>query len=108
MHNRQTLFLFLVLFLYGPACFALKLIFNKKAAGSKNLRLFCFGLLAFEKTVIDGRRDVENILQKKDDRLLVIAGPCSIHDIDAALEYAHKMNQLRQEVKDYNNENIGA
>ncbi|WP_457552248.1 3-deoxy-7-phosphoheptulonate synthase [Desulfobacula sp.] len=52
------------------------------------------------KTVINGRRDVENILQKKDDRLLVIAGPCSIHDIDAALEYAHKMNQLRQEVKE--------
>jgi 3-deoxy-7-phosphoheptulonate synthase len=52
------------------------------------------------KTVLDGRRDIENILQKKDDRLLVIAGPCSIHDIDAALEYAHKMSQLRQEVKE--------
>ncbi len=51
------------------------------------------------KTVIDGRRDVENILQKKDDRLLVIAGPCSIHDIDAALEYAHKLKILREEVK---------
>ncbi|NOX32695.1 MAG: 3-deoxy-7-phosphoheptulonate synthase [Deltaproteobacteria bacterium] len=52
------------------------------------------------KTVIKGRSDVENILHKKDDRLLVIAGPCSIHDIDAALEYAHKMKQLRQEVKE--------
>lgn len=52
------------------------------------------------KTVINGRRDVENILQKKDDRILVIAGPCSIHDTDAALEYAQKMNQLREEVKD--------
>ena len=53
----------------------------------------------FAKTVIDGRRDVENILQKNDDRLLVIAGPCSIHDIDAALEYAHKLKILREEVK---------
>jgi len=52
------------------------------------------------KTIIDGRRDVENILLKKDDRLLVIAGPCSIHDTDAALEYAHKMEQLREEVKE--------
>ena len=52
------------------------------------------------KTVIDGRHDIENILQKKDDRILVIAGPCSIHDTDAALDYARKINQLRNEVKD--------
>ena len=37
--------------------------------------------------IINGRKDVENILQGKDKRLLVIAGPCSIHDSDAALEY---------------------
>ncbi len=30
----------------------------------------------------------------------MIAGPCSIHDIDAALEYAHKMKELREEVKE--------
>ncbi len=51
-------------------------------------------------TVINGRRDVENILTKKDSRLLVIAGPCSIHDIDSAMEYAEKMRQLRNDVKD--------
>lgn len=51
------------------------------------------------KTVIDGRQDVQNILQKKDDRILVIAGPCSIHDTDAAIEYAKKMIELRKEVK---------
>lgn len=51
-------------------------------------------------TVIDGRKDVENILRGKDKRLLVIAGPCSIHDTDAALEYAEKMTALREEVKD--------
>lgn len=51
-------------------------------------------------TVIEGRKDVENILQGKDKRLLVIAGPCSIHDSDAALEYAEKMTTLREEVKD--------
>ncbi len=52
------------------------------------------------KTVTAGRRDIENILQKKDNRLLVIAGPCSIHDRDAALEYAYKMKQLRDDVKE--------
>ncbi|MFA5905913.1 MAG: 3-deoxy-7-phosphoheptulonate synthase [Desulfobacula sp.] len=52
------------------------------------------------KIVINARKDVEAILQKKDTRLLVIAGPCSIHDIDAALEYAEKLNALREEVKD--------
>ncbi|MCP3940759.1 MAG: 3-deoxy-7-phosphoheptulonate synthase [Desulfobacteraceae bacterium] len=51
-------------------------------------------------TVITGRKDVENILEGNDKRLLVIAGPCSIHDSDAALEYAEKMTRLREEVKD--------
>jgi 3-deoxy-7-phosphoheptulonate synthase len=51
-------------------------------------------------TVINGRRDVENILLKKDGRLLVIAGPCSIHDMNAALEYAERMKKLREDVKE--------
>ena len=52
------------------------------------------------KTVINGRKDIENILTKKDSRLLVIAGPCSIHDTDAALEYAERMKQLKNRVKE--------
>ncbi len=52
------------------------------------------------KTVLKGRRDIENILLQKDERLLVITGPCSIHDTDAALEYAHNLKSLRNEVKD--------
>ena len=52
------------------------------------------------KTVIQGRRDIKHILLKKDPRLLVIAGPCSIHDRVAAREYAHKLVELRQEVKE--------
>lgn len=52
------------------------------------------------KVVIDGRKDVENILSKKDERLLIISGPCSIHDTDAAMDYARKMTDLRNEVKD--------
>ncbi|MCK5835887.1 MAG: 3-deoxy-7-phosphoheptulonate synthase [Desulfobacula sp.] len=51
-------------------------------------------------TVINGRRDVQNILQGTDKRLLVIAGPCSIHDKEAALEYAEKMKILQDKIKD--------
>jgi len=51
-------------------------------------------------SVLQGRKDVENILAGKDKRLLVIAGPCSIHDASAAMEYAERMRELREEVKD--------
>jgi len=55
---------------------------------------------AAHETVVSGRKDIEAILQKKDRRLLVIVGPCSIHDEKAALEYASRLNQLRQQVAD--------
>ncbi len=51
-------------------------------------------------TVINGRKEIESILTKKDDRLLVIAGPCSIHDTDAAVEYAERMLELKNRVKE--------
>src|SRR2546423_282476 len=51
-------------------------------------------------TVVSGRQAVSNILQQEDSRLLVIVGPCSIHDIDAALEYGRKLSALRREVSE--------
>ncbi len=51
-----------------------------------------------EETVVSGRQILENILRKKDPRLLVVVGPCSIHDEQAAIEYAHRLNTLRQQV----------
>ena len=44
------------------------------------------------------RHALQYILAKQDKRLLVISGPCSIHDPAAALEYAEKLNKIRQEV----------
>jgi len=45
--------------------------------------------------VVDrGRRDCEAVLAGRDDRLIVIAGPCSIHDPRAALEYAARLKEL--------------
>ncbi|HGN1704848.1 TPA: 3-deoxy-7-phosphoheptulonate synthase [Providencia rettgeri] len=46
--------------------------------------------------VTASRKRIEQILSGEDPRLLVIVGPCSIHDIDAAIEYATKLNVLRQ------------
>ena len=39
-------------------------------------------------TVLKARIEAESIIKQKDDRLLVIVGPCSIHDVKAAKEYA--------------------
>jgi len=53
-----------------------------------------------ENTVIAGREEIKQILSGKDKRLMVITGPCSIHDEAAAIEYAEKLARLREEVKD--------
>lgn len=52
------------------------------------------------RTVVEGRREIKRILSKEDDRLLVVAGPCSIHDPEAAIDYAEKLLRLRQEQAD--------
>ncbi len=52
-------------------------------------------------TVIEGRREIERILNGEDNRLLVVAGPCSISDEASTLEYAHKLNALREQTKEY-------
>ncbi|VUD51484.1 Phospho-2-dehydro-3-deoxyheptonate aldolase, Phe-sensitive [Thalassocella blandensis] len=53
-----------------------------------------------ENLVNDTRQKVSDILHGKDKRLLVVVGPCSIHDPQAALEYAGKLVKLREELKD--------
>jgi 3-deoxy-7-phosphoheptulonate synthase len=53
-----------------------------------------------EATVRAGREAIAGALRGTDDRLVVIAGPCSIHDPEAATEYAHRLRQLRDELDD--------
>ena len=55
---------------------------------------------AAERTVLAGRRAAQAILSGEDDRLLVVVGPCSIHDQAQALEYAGRLAALRERVKD--------
>ena len=52
------------------------------------------------RTIEQGRADVEAILDHKDPRLLVVAGPCSIHDIDAAKEYAQRLLTMRNKLRE--------
>ena len=52
------------------------------------------------KTVFEAREAIHRILHGEDDRLLVITGPCSVHDTDAALEYARKLKAVAEELKD--------
>ncbi len=52
------------------------------------------------KTVFNARQASHKILHGEDDRLIVVVGPCSIHDADAALEYAKKLSILREELSD--------
>jgi len=49
-------------------------------------------------TTLQARREIHEILGGRDDRLLVIIGPCSIHDPQAALEYAERLRPLRKEL----------
>ncbi len=51
-------------------------------------------------TVYNARQTAHNILHGEDDRLLVVTGPCSIHDVDAAMEYAQRLLPLCEQYKD--------
>ena len=50
--------------------------------------------------IANSRRQIEDILTGRDDRLLVIVGPCSVHDTDAALDYAERLSKIQEQYKD--------
>ena len=50
-------------------------------------------------TTFDARQAIQRILQDKDDRVLAVVGPCSIHDVDAALEYATRLAHVSAELQ---------
>ena len=52
------------------------------------------------KTVKQARKQAHNIIHQKDDRLLVVIGPCSIHDPKSALEYAARIKAMREKYQD--------
>jgi len=59
------------------------------------IRFFPIRGTAVESLISGTRRAIHNIMAGKDDRLLVVIGPCSIHDPAAALEYARRLKEAR-------------
>ena len=55
---------------------------------------------AAKATILAGRKTVSDILDRKDKRLMMVIGPCSIHDPVAAIDYAKRLKALSEEVKD--------
>ena len=55
---------------------------------------------AATRTVLSSRHAVHNILHGADDRLVVIVGPCSIHDPAAAIDYAKRLLAVRERLSD--------
>ena len=51
-------------------------------------------------TVMQGREALRNILDRKDKRIFVVVGPCSIHDPEAGLDYARRLKVLSDKVSD--------
>ncbi|MBA3237702.1 MAG: 3-deoxy-7-phosphoheptulonate synthase [Parachlamydiaceae bacterium] len=54
----------------------------------------------YQNFVTESRGTIQNILTGKDPRLLLIVGPCSIHDLDSAVEYANRLKSLSQSISD--------
>jgi 3-deoxy-7-phosphoheptulonate synthase len=53
------------------------------------------------KAVIRGREEVAAVLDREDDRLLVVAGPCSVHDPEAAMDYAQRLAGVAADLRDH-------
>jgi len=53
-----------------------------------------------QETIVSGRKAIKAILDRKDPRLFVVIGPCSIHDLTAAIDYANRLKKLSEEVSD--------
>lgn len=49
-------------------------------------------------TVLKGRKEAQDIIDQRDDRLIVICGPCSIHNPQAALEYASRLKDISKKL----------
>src|SRR3954462_10696376 len=64
------------------------------------VRFFPIRGTAVETLIENTRRNIKRILQGSDDRLLIIIGPCSIHDPIAAIEYGKRLMEQREKYAD--------
>lgn len=52
------------------------------------------------KTILDARSEISGILNKTSSKFMIVVGPCSIHDIDAAIEYATRLKELKEKLSE--------
>ncbi|MDB5881659.1 MAG: aroG [Ramlibacter sp.] len=64
------------------------------------IRFFPIRGTPVERLITETRRSIQNIMAGRDDRLLVVIGPCSIHDPAAALDYARRLKETRAKYRD--------
>ncbi len=64
------------------------------------IRFFPIRGTAVEQLITQTRKSIHQIMHSKDDRLLVVIGPCSIHDPAAALDYARRLKDVRAQYQD--------
>ena len=53
------------------------------------------------KTILESRMEIGRILNKTSKKFMIVVGPCSIHDIDAAKEYATKLKSLKESLSEH-------
>jgi 3-deoxy-7-phosphoheptulonate synthase len=78
----------------------LRVVTNRRLLPPRELKHALPGDTAAGNTVVNGRQSVQRILRREDPRLLVVVGPCSIHDPQAAMEYARRLAKLAPELAD--------
>jgi 3-deoxy-7-phosphoheptulonate synthase len=52
------------------------------------------------KTILESRREISRILNRKSKKFMIVVGPCSIHDVDAAQEYAVRLKKLKENLSE--------
>ena len=78
----------------------LRVVSNRQLLSPRELKAALPTSERANETVVAGRATVRAILRRKDPRLLVVVGPCSIHDPNAALEYAHRLAAMQPAIAD--------
>ena len=78
----------------------LRVVSNRRLMAPSELKAEIHMSETASNMVVNSRKAVQRILRKQDSRMLVVVGPCSIHDTEAAIEYARRLKALSDSVED--------
>ena len=78
----------------------INVIAKEKLPSPKTIKAILPLTQSARETVINSRNALVSILDRKDKRLIVVVGPCSIHDLDAAKDYAGRLKDLAGDLSD--------